>query len=120
MSNTAKKAETVTANAAANINKAGDMFKDYVSAFTAAGRIALEGTIEVDKLILNKFSDAAKETADYGKSLMGARDVKTVAAMVTSFAEDRLNKNVADTKEVLDLAKTRAVAVIEPFKAYAA
>ncbi len=119
MTNAAKKVETATDKAASNLNEAGNFFKNYVSAFSSASRIALEGTIEVDKLILNKFGEAARETVQYGKELMGARDIKTAGSMAVDFTRARVNKNIADTKEVLDLAQTRLEDMIEPFKAQA-
>ncbi len=119
MTNAAKKVETVKGKAAANLNEAGNLFKNYVAAVSSASRIAVEGTIEVDKLILNKFGEAARETVQYGKDLMGARDIKTAGAMAVDFTHARVNKNIADTKEVLDLAQTRIEDVIEPFKAQA-
>ena len=43
---------------------ANNMLRNYVSVLSTAGRAAVEGTIEVDKLILTKMADAA--LADFG------------------------------------------------------
>lgn len=123
MANEAKKVENKLENAAnsaqAKMTEASAMLQGLFSVYTSAARSALEGTVEVDKLILNKLGDAAKDTAEYGRELLQVRDFNSAMSAYTKFAEARLNKSVADTKEVLDVAKTRAEDVIAPFKAYA-
>ncbi len=100
-------------------DKSANMLREYVSVLSTAGRAAIEGTIEVDKLILTKLADGARDTMNYGRELMAVRDVNTAVSSYANFASTRLNKSVADTKEVLDLAKARAEDVIKPFKAVA-
>ncbi len=108
-----------SATETSKMNAAGHMLQTYFSALSTAGRSVFEGTVEVDKLVLSKLSDAVQETVEYGRDLMSVRDLNTAVSMYANFAETRLNKSVADTKEVLDLVKNRSEEVIKPFKAYA-
>lgn len=105
--------EGLASKAQAQLGQANTMAKDYFTALTAVARTSVEGTIAVDKLVLRKFSDAAKDTAECGRELLKARDMKTAFGTYVGFVEKRLNDSVADTKEVLDLAHGHARDVIK-------
>ncbi|TRD17283.1 phasin family protein [Palleronia caenipelagi] len=134
MAATAKKVETKVENAAekvenkvekladrasANLNAATSEARTFASLYTTALRSFAEGVIEVDKLILSKLSNAASETVQQGQQILKARDVKTAIAMTTVSTQSTLDRNVSDTKEVLDLANARLQESLEPFKTYA-
>ncbi|TRD15236.1 phasin family protein [Palleronia caenipelagi] len=134
MAATAKKVETKVENAAekvenkvekladrasANLNAATNEARTFASLYTTALRSFAEGVIEVDKLILSKLSNTASETVQQGQQILKARDVKTAIAMTAISTQSALDRNVSDTKEVLDLANARLQESLEPFKTYA-
>lgn len=134
MANTAKKFEDKAENAArkvenkvenladragANLNAAANQAQTFFSLYGTALRTYAEGVVEVDRLILNKLSAAVSETYEQGKSVLSARDIRTAVGMTAGYAQSNLDRTVADTKEVLDLANERLQASLDPFKAYA-
>lgn len=117
--NVENKVENLADRASANLNAAASEARNFFSIYTDALRTFAEGVVEVDRLILNKLGETARETVEQGKALLNVRDVKTAVGMTAAYAQSRIDRNVADTKEVLDLVNERLQASIEPFTTYA-
>lgn len=114
-----KKVENKVEDTAEKLTAVANRAQDFFSALRTSARTSVEGIVEVDRLILNKIVEGTKETYDYGVKLASARDISTAVNMAGEFTKARLNKGVADTKEVLDLTNERAQKAMEPLFAKA-
>jgi phasin family protein len=88
----------------------------FASKLTEAGKALFNGTIEVDKMILGHLADGAKETAEHGRSLLAAKDIKTAFEMQVGFFQNSVEQSVANSREVLQLTQSKLQDVLDPLR----
>ncbi|AVO37808.1 phasin family protein [Pukyongiella litopenaei] len=81
-----------------------------------AGKLSVANTIEFDKLLLTRLGEGANEAFQHGKSVLAAKDIKTVVELQSAYVQDRMEHGVATTKELMEFAQAKAREVVEPFK----
>lgn len=116
---TEKKTEK-TAAATAAVTEPLKAAQGFYAKLFEAGKLAVSGTIELDKMILNHIADTAKGTVEHGRTVLGAKDLKTVVDLQAAFIQNSVEKNIAYTKDVAEFAQTKAQEMISPFKEKAA
>jgi len=88
----------------------------FFSNLMEASKALVAGTIEVDKAILGHVTQSAKDVAEHGKSVMGAKDIKTAFELQTAFVQNSFEQGIANTREVVELAQTKLKEAAEPFQ----
>lgn len=88
----------------------------FASKMTEAGKALVSGTIDVDKMILSQITDGAKTTVEHGRSLMGAKDIKTAVDLHVGFVQNSIEKGVANTRDVLEFTQAKLQDVMTPFR----
>ncbi|WCR05900.1 phasin family protein [Paracoccus fistulariae] len=120
-----KQAETVVENKATGeaiekvtgkVAETGKAVSGLFSALTTGTRTALEGVIAVDKTLLGYVGEAAKSYAKLGRQSFQASSMSELFDLHVAHAHDRIEQNAANTREVLDLAQTKAKEAYAPIQ----
>lgn len=77
-------------------------------ALTTGTRTAVEGVIAVDKALLGYAGEAVKSYAELGRQSFSAKCMSDLFDLHVAHAHDRIEQNAANTREVLELASTKA------------
>jgi len=96
------------------INALQDRTARVYMAMAQAGQLALKGTVDIDRTIRAQVAGNAQEAAKHAKSIMSAKDLKTVGQLHADFLRNGADKLAADTREVMELARARAREAAEP------
>lgn len=86
------------------------------NAFFLGGRKTVEGVIEVDKALFGYAREALNSYATLGRNVVNAKSMSELFDMQVAHAHDRIEQNAANTREVLDLAQTKAKEAYVPVK----
>ena len=113
MTKTAKK---TTAAAADTLKGQTEAVQGLLNKLVEAGKLSVANTIEVDKLVLNRASESANYVLQHGRSVMGAKDLKTVVELQNAFVQNSFEQGLANTKEILEFTQEKVQEIYAPFK----
>ena len=98
------------------VTKTQAQAKSFFGNLMEAGKLAFNGTIEIDKVILGHIGSTAKGALDHGRSVLSAKDVRTAIEIQTAFVTNSFEQGFANTKEIVELAQVRTKEVVSTFK----
>lgn len=113
----AKVEEKITETVTSSIEDATTKARTVFSSLGEVARLAMTNTIAVDKMILNHVGTSAKGAVAHGRTIMGAKDIKSVFELQTAFVQNAFEQNLAATREVLEVAQAKAKETIAPLAA---
>lgn len=96
------------------VTEASKAISGLFQALTFGTRAAVEGVIAVDKALLGYAGEAAKSYADLGRQSVSAKSVSDLFDLHVAHAHDRIEQNAANTREVLELAQSKAKEAYTP------
>lgn len=83
-------------------------------AYFQSGRKAVEGVIAFDKALFGYAREAVESYANLGRDVVKAKSINEVVDLQVAFAHNRVEQNAANTREAIDLVKTKAKEAYEP------
>lgn len=118
---TAKTTKETTATEALNTGAkvAADSTKavtGFLSALAQSGRKTVEGVVEVDKTLFGFAKDAVNAYIAHGKASLNAKNVNELLDIQAAYAHASIETGVANTREVIDLARAKAEEAYAPVK----
>lgn len=109
-------AREMMTNANEKIAQTTKAMNGLFSALTASSRLAFQGAVAVDKAVLGYATEAVKSYADLGRQSVSAKTVNDLVDLHVAHAHNRIEKNAANTREVLDMAQSKAKEAYAPVK----
>ena len=108
----AKILETATAN----LNEGSKAARSLFGALTLSGRKTLEGVLAFDKAVFGIVKNNVTSAIDHTKATMSAKSINDVVELQAAYAHSYIEATAANSRELLDLAKTRTEEAYAPVK----
>ena len=100
----------------AKLTEGTEVARDLVSALTESGRKTFEGVLAFDKALLGIVKESITAYVDHGKATLQARSINDVVDLQAAYAHSAIEATAANTRELLDLAKTKTEEAVAPLK----
>ena len=102
--------------ATSNLNEGTKAARNLFSALTMTGRKTFEGVVAFDKALFDVLKSNVTSYIDHGKATMSAKSINDVVELQAAYAHSCIEATAANSRELLDLAKTKTEEAYAPVK----
>lgn len=107
---------TASKATAAKTETKTDATRNLFGALSLTGKKTVEGVFAFDKALFGIAKSAVTSYVDHGKAIAGAKSISDVVDIQAAYAHSAIETTAANSRELLDLAKTKTEEAYAPVK----